>query len=614
MSVRTEVPRTTRRTRPASPRPAMPVPVVEEYRPTPSPDGRRVAYLSDQGGSPRVWVRDVDTAEAVALPTGDEPVLALSWSPDGRWLACVIAPGGAPRTELWVLRPDGTRRRQVAGFGRRSAALAGWLPGGAVLMVTETDEHGRAVLIDADTGHRRVLAEGDLLTLLDVTPDAGAVLLRRGPRNARWLELLDVATGGRRRLFPDTGRGSTDQGWFGPDGTTVLARTDAFSELAALVRVDLTRPERTPTRLAGRPDAELEHVAPSRDGRRAALLWNTYGGRSELSLLDLADGVQRAVAAPGEVLDDAVFAAGGDLLCVTAQGPVQPREVWLVDASTTAPRPLRPSTTTTSTSGSGVAPQLVDLRAHDGLPLSGWLYRPAGPGPWPTAISLHGGPEAQERPGYHPLFQALVAQGVAVFAPNVRGSSGFGRSFVAADNLAGRYGAIADVAACGEYLVDAGIARPGQLGCLGRSYGGYLVLAVLVNFPGLFAAGVAECGISDFHTFYAGTEPWIAAAAVSKYGDPQRDAELLRDLSPLTHIDRLDVPVLLIHGANDTNVPAGESAQVARALAARDVPHGHLVLAGEGHDFLARANQEAARTATTAWLTRHLAATATTVG
>ncbi|MFJ6167047.1 S9 family peptidase [Micromonospora orduensis] len=611
MSVRTEVPR---RTRPARHRPAVTPPPGQDFAPAPSPDGRRVAYVSDRAGTPAVWVRDVDAAEAVALPGGDEPVLAVSWSPDGQWLACVVAPGGAPRTELWVLRPDGTQRRQVAGFGRRSAALAGWLPGGALMAVTETAERGAAVLVDAGTGHRRVLAEDDLLTLLDVTPDGGAALLRRGPRNARWLELLDVATGDRVRLLPDTGRGSTDQGWFGSDGTSVLARTDAFSELAALVRVDLTRQALPPTRLAARPDAELEHVALSADRRRAALLWNTYGGRSELSLLDLASGVQRAVAAPGEVLDDVVFAAGGDRLCLTAQGPVQPREVWLVDPAAGTQRPLRPDTGAARTGGSGVAPQLVDLRARDGLPLSGWLYRPPGPGPWPTAISLHGGPEAQERPGYNPLFQALVAQGVAVFAPNVRGSSGFGRSFVAADNLAGRYGAIADVAACAEHLLDSGVARPGQLGCLGRSYGGYLVLAVLVNFPGLFAAGVAECGISDFHTFYSGTEPWIAAAAVSKYGDPVRDAELLRDLSPMTHIDRLDVPVLLIHGANDTNVPAGESAQVARALAARDVPHGHLVLTGEGHDFLARDNAETARTATTAWLTRHLAVPAVTRG
>ncbi|MDG4781832.1 prolyl oligopeptidase family serine peptidase [Micromonospora sp. WMMD961] len=613
MSVRIEAPRTTRRARPAGRRPA-PTPVVEDFAPAPSPDGAWVAYLSDRAGTPGIWVRQVGADDAVALPTGDDPVLAVSWSPDGQWLACVVAPGGAPRTEVWLLRPDGSGRHQVAGFGRHSATPAGWLAGGAVLMITESAECGAALLVDAGTGHRRVLAEGDLLTLLDVTPDARTALLRRGPRNARWLELLDVATGERRRLLPDTGRGSTDQGWFGPGGTSVLARTDAYSELAALVRIDPARPEVAPTRLAGRPDAELEQAAPSADGRRVALLWNTYGGRSEVSLLDLASGVQRAVAAPGEVIDDAVFAAGGDLLCLTAQGPVQPREVWLVDPATGAPRPLRPDTGVARTGGSGVAPQLVDLRARDGLPLSGWLYRPTGPGPWPTAISLHGGPEAQERPRYNPLFQALVAQGVAVFAPNVRGSSGFGRSFVAADNLAGRYGAIADVAACADHLVDSGVARPGQLGCLGRSYGGYLVLAVLVNFPGLFAAGVAECGISDFHTFFAGTEPWIAAAAVSKYGHPVRDADLLRDLSPMTHLDRLDVPVLLIHGANDTNVPAGESAQVAQALAARDAPYGHLVLTGEGHDFLSRDNAEAARTATTAWLTQHLAATVATVG
>ncbi|MBQ1014072.1 PD40 domain-containing protein, partial [Micromonospora sp. M51] len=369
MSVRTEAPRTARRARPAIPRPVSP-PVGADFAPAPSPDGRRVAFLSDRAGTPGVWVCEVDAGTPVALPVGDEPVLALSWSPDGQWLAC-----------------------------------------GALMAVTETDAHGRALLVDAATGHRRVLAEGELLTLLDVTADGGAALLRRGPRNARWLELLDVATGVRRRLLPDSGRGSTDQGWFGPDGTSVLARTDAYSELAALVRVDLTRPEQPPTRLAGRPDAELEHVTPSADGQRGALLWNTYGGRSELSLLDFTSGVQRAVAAPGEVLGDAVFAADGGLLCLTAQGPVRPREVWLVDPSTGASRPLR-SDTAARTDDAGVAPYLVDLRARDGLPLSGWLYRPAGPGPWPTAISLHGGPEAQERPGYHPLLQALVAQGV----------------------------------------------------------------------------------------------------------------------------------------------------------------------------------------------------------
>jgi len=221
-------------------------------------------------------------------------------------------------------------------------------------------------------------------------------------------------------------------------------------------------------------------------------------------------------------------------------------------------------------------------------------------------LSLHGGPEAQERPGYHPTFQTLVDRGVAVFAPNVRGSSGFGRAFVEADNLAGRYGAIADVAACVDYLVEIGVAQPGRMGCMGRSYGGYLTLTALVTFPELFAVGVSECGMSDFATFFADTEPWIAAAAVSKYGHPEHDRQLLQDLSPLHKLDRLSAPLLLVHGANDTNVPVGESRQVAQALAARGAPYAYLELPGEGHDLLSRDSRRTARAATVQWLTRHL--------
>ena len=197
----------------------------------------------------------------------------------------------------------------------------------------------------------------------------------------------------------------------------------------------------------------------------------------------------------------------------------------------------------------------------------------------------------------------------------MRGSSGFGRSFVAADNLAGRYGAIADVAACADFLVDSGVARPGQLGVSGP---------LLRRLPGPRGAGELPRAVRRrrrrvrhvrLRTFFAGTEPWIAAAAVSKYGDPQRDAELLRDLSPLTHIDRLGAPVLLIHGANDTNVPAGESEQVAEALAARGraaplpgARRGGARLPGRGPTPRRPVRPPPA------WLTRHLAATATVVG
>jgi dipeptidyl aminopeptidase/acylaminoacyl peptidase len=141
---------------------------------------------------------------------------------------------------------------------------------------------------------------------------------------------------------------------------------------------------------------------------------------------------------------------------------------------------------------------------------------------------------------------------------------------------------------------------------MGRSYGGYLTLIALVTFPELFAVGVSECGMSNFDTFFARSEPWISAAAISKYGDPEHDRDLLRDLSPIHRIDRLTAPLLLIHGENDTNVPVYESEQVVAALAGRDAKHDYLLVPGEGHDFLSRANRQKVAMATVDWLTRHL--------
>jgi dipeptidyl aminopeptidase/acylaminoacyl peptidase len=253
-----------------------------------------------------------------------------------------------------------------------------------------------------------------------------------------------------------------------------------------------------------------------------------------------------------------------------------------------------------------VAPELHAVASTGGITISGWLYRPGTDGPHPTVLWLHGGPEAQDRPGHSPLFQSLVDRGVAVFAANVRGSSGFGRTFVNADNGALRYGAIADVAASVNYLVDAGIAAPGRIGVMGRSYGGYLTLAALVSYPELFAVGIDVCGMSNFATFYEHTEPWIAAAAVGKYGDPVADAALLRDLSPMTRIDRLKAPLMVVHGENDSNVPVIEAEQLVAALAARGVEHRYLLFPDEGHELLHRSSRATYLRATVDWLTEHL--------
>ncbi len=591
----------------------VPEDLYSSWSPSLSPDAEQVAFVSDRDGQPKVWIRALHGGPLTPVPLDGRRVTALTWSPTGQWLACLVAPDRGSRHEVWVVRPDGSGARVVAGQEPATAVLAdgrsrGWTDDGG-LVLTETRTTSRVLLVRPETGERVVLHQGDLTTAMDVTPDGRCLLLRRGPRGARELVLVQVgaAAGSERSVVARVGVGSSESGCLSPDGSAVYARTDAHSELATLVTGRLVMP----------PDGELEDLTLSADGGTAALTWNVGGGLSRLTLLDVRSGRQTEVAPlPRQVVHGCALSRDGRVLVLTAEGPADPKGVWfaadgapLTALSSPGRGTLHASPAATSAGiepAEVVAPALHTLASADGTTVTGWLYRPPLAGPLPTMLWLHGGPEAQERPVYSSLFQSLLAEGIAVFAPNVRGSTGFGRTFREADNGAGRYGAFDDVAACAAYLVASDIAAPGRLGLMGRSYGGYLTLAVLTRSPELFQVGVDVCGMSDLQTWYATTDPWVAAAAVTKYGDPVRDRDLLADLSPLHALDRLRAPLLLVHGADDTNVPVSESRQVAAALVARGVPHRLLVFEGEGHELLGSGSRVAFVQATLRWVLEHL--------
>jgi dipeptidyl aminopeptidase/acylaminoacyl peptidase len=585
------------------------VEATSSWAPTLAPDAATVAVISNRSGEPRVWLCPQDHTDPTLLNTGVDPVLRVDWSPDGAWLAYLVAPGGGARTEVWLIRPDGDDVRQIAGFGETSATFGQWSGDGAWLTIAEADRHmGRsaAYLVEPATGQRKLLASADILSALDVSADHRHALLRRGPRSARWLEVVEVATGDRWRLLTRDAGASTDIGHFSIDGSTVFARTDAGRDLAALAALPTDDPDGVPELIAAREGAELEHFTVSSDRTTACLLWNLTGGRSDVTLLDLRTGTERQLPAlPGDVISWCALSADGGRLAFTGESPTHPRNIWMIDAGADAPVPVTYSPPEVLPPAP-LQPELRRFRARDGLEITGWLYPAKAAAPTPTVIYLHGGPEAQERPVFNSLFRALVARGLTVFALNVRGSSGFGRAFVNADNLDGRYEAIADVAAAVAHVVDAGIADPRRIGCMGRSYGGYLTLAALVWYPELFAVGVDVCGMSDLETFYRYTEPWIAAAAVSKYGHPEHHRALLRDLSPLHRMDRLRAPLMVVHGAHDTNVPLHEAEQLVMRLADLGRPHELVLFRDEGHEVLKKTNRAFFVRTVGDWLSEHL--------
>jgi dipeptidyl aminopeptidase/acylaminoacyl peptidase len=218
--------------------------------------------------------------------------------------------------------------------------------------------------------------------------------------------------------------------------------------------------------------------------------------------------------------------------------------------------------------------------------LSGWLYRAKNQtGPGAYVISFHGGPEGQELPAFRSDYQALLLAGIGVFAPNVRGSSGFGKKFVNLDNGPLRVNAVKDIKACVDYLVNNHIADPKRIGITGGSYGGYMTMAGLTEYPDSFAAGADLFGIVNFKTFFEHTEPWMASISTVEYGDPKTQGEMLDQLSPIYKLDRITAPTMVLHGANDTNVPVIEAEQIVSTLKKRGVPVEYVLFPDEGHGW-----------------------------
>jgi len=591
-----------------------PVLFAPQYsHPAPSPDGALLAWISDRDGRPRVWVAPLPAdGRPVAEPDRPLPVdgdvEALAWSPDGLWIACQTAPSGGERTGVQVVSPDGAQVRQLAP-GAAAATLGEWSPTGRQLGITvfaEGSGDGQACLVDLRDGTSTVLAAGPEARVCTVSGDGRRAVVRLGPRGARRLELVDLRTGQRTELLP--GGGGVADARFGVTGGQLYVHTDAGRERPALLAVTLRGSSGVSGAypIAERPDDDLDLVALDPAGVRAALAWNV-DGRSEVELLDLRSGLlEPVVPVPGDVVTGAAFTRDGRALLVANEGPtVAPRVSRVgLDVHDDATPLLRPAR---RFGAALVEPTLQNFRAEDGLRLSGWLFRPGGAlGPLPTLIWLHGDPEGQERPTFQPLFQALLAEGVAVFAPNVRGSGGYGRSFTAADDGERRFAAIGDVRAAVDFLVAAGLADPGRVGVSGRSYGGYLALAALAWYPELFAVGVDVSGIADFASFYARTEPWIATAAATTYGDPHADAALLRELSPLQHVDSIAAPLLVVHGVHDTRVPLGQAQQVVDALRERGASPGVVLFDDEGHEVRGTDNRVVLVREVVSWVTAHL--------
>lgn len=617
-----------------------------------SPDATAFAHIVDDGGYPRAVQRFLHGhrrageyprlaggfSRDVTLPV-QGAVTRVIHSPDGHWLACEVAPEGGTRTQIWVVTtdPGDPMAWRIDGEQAGTAQLVGWDGTRVAAIVTGEDGVGSSCLIDPADQNCVVLDRRSGGRLVDSW--AGASLVRVGPRGYHELILLHGLT--ETALLPADPGSTTDTGVIlddhhprrircGPTGersrlyyphkfydvnapqgyVRMLVRSDNGCEHARLLEITATADGVVYQVIAERPDCELQEFAVSDDLSTIALLWNLQG-RSELQIFEYIDHTLiDPIRLPGWVAGELSISAGGSLVALTVEGPSMPRTVELVGSrSRRWERVEREPSCGPVVAGPADGPTLETVTAGDGQTFTGWLYcPPRGVGHVGTLVYLHGGPEGQARPGYDELFPELLNAGITVFTPNVRGSGGFGRSFMHADDKEKRFGAIEDVAECVRFLVGHRCVDPGRIACGGWSYGGFLTMAALTFHPDLFAAGVSICGMSDLRTFYRTTEPWIADAAYPKYGHPVNDRELLEQLSPLRRVDALTAPLLVVHGASDTNVAPSESEQIVEALRERGRTVRYVLFDDDGHQIVKRENRAVLVAAVGEWLATAFAA------
>lgn len=385
---------------------------------------------------------------------------------------------------------------------------------------------------------------------------------------------------------------------FAPDGRGVYVLSDEDGEFVQLRFKDpVTHENRRVT-----PDVawDVEDFDVSADGRYIAYVLNE-DGRGRLTVLDTQSKLQlQAPGLPEGRIGNPRFDRTGRKLAMSVETPTAPRDVYVYDVEHGALTRWTRSEAGPLDAANLVTPELVryptwDRSAGHARMLSAYIYRPRSSAPCPVVIDIHGGPEEQYRPGWNPFVQFLVNElGYAVVAPNVRGSSGYGKSFLALDNGVLREDAVRDI---GSLLVWIG-AQPGfdreRVAVMGGSYGGYMALASLVTYGERLRGGIDVVGISNFVTFLRNTAAYRRDWRRSEYGD-ERDSSMrafLDRISPLTNANRIKKPLLVVAGENDPRVPVSESEQLVWRVRSVGGEVWYLVAKDEGHGFRKKTNRD----------------------
>jgi dipeptidyl aminopeptidase/acylaminoacyl peptidase len=568
-----------------------------------SPDGRRVSFLTEITGVPQVWeVGAEGSSWPEQLTFYEERVTDAAYSPAGNRLLFGMDAGGNERSQLFLLE-DG----EVTDLTRAPEAIhysGGFSPDGRRIAYTATRRNGTdfdVFVQDLPDGEPQMVWEvSGYHMVVDWAADGRALIVSRHHSNVNNdLYRLDLSTGGATLLTPHEG----DARFFGanvtPEGGSVYLATDRDGEFLRLARLDLATLSLdylTPD------DRDVEGVELSTDGRYLVASRNV-DGYSDVLLFNGKGRRMPDPRIPEGIVGGFEFSPDSGRLAFTLTAPERNPDVWVLDLPDGEARRLTRSSTAGIPPRTFRKPEVVRYPSFDGRRIPALFHEP-GIENAPVIVNVHGGPESQSRPAFAPVTQYLLHRGYAVFFPNVRGSTGYGKSYTHLDDVELRMDSVKDLAHAAYWLRERGHER---IAVMGGSYGGFMVLAALTEYPELWTAGVDIVGIANLVTFLENTGSYRRSLRESEYGSLEKDREFLASISPIHKAENIEASLMVVHGKNDPRVPVGEAEQIVERVKKYGGTVEYLLYEDEGHGLAKLKNRLDAYPRIAAFLEEHLA-------
>ncbi|HWM87230.1 MAG TPA: prolyl oligopeptidase family serine peptidase [Kofleriaceae bacterium] len=579
-------------------------------------DGRSVLVATRFGDSNQVHLVASPGAARRQLTFSREPVRGGAFVPGKRGAAgsliYVTDVGGNEQYQILRLDLESWRTARLTDGKSRNVAPV-WSEDGTRLAWSSTARNGRDFDVwvsDGASGEGAALAvEGKgMWSPLAFSRDNDSLLIGEdiSITHSR-LHLADLTKKTVVNLTPGDKPFAYRDAVLAPDGKRAYVTSDREGEFVSLYELDIARASWRP--LTEKIEWNVEDIALSGDGRQLAFTTNE-GGLGRLYLLATRTRRARPVAGmPEGVPGGLVFARKAPVLGFSLASGTRTGDAYTYDLR-------RGKVTRWTESEMGgldparfVAPKLIEFKSFDGAKIPAFYHRPAGAGPFPVLIQIHGGPESQARAFFNPLIQYLASEaGIAVLEPNVRGSDGYGRTYLTLDNGMKREDSVKDIGALLDWIGQQKELDASRVAVGGGSYGGYMVLASLVHFGDRIKAGIDLVGISNFVTFLENTADYRRDLRRVEYGD-ERDPAMrkhLEAISPLNHVDRIKSALFVAQGANDPRVPASEAEQILRAVRKAGHDVWYMLAPDEGHGFAKKENRDTFTLLCILFLEKHL--------